>query len=127
MRRETRPGCTVPERLLGRMVDGPTEVGKPTRHVPVRTCVGCRKRGERFQLVRVVQQDGRIVRDEHANLPGRGAWLHNDPGCFEKALKRRAFCRALRAEELDVTGLMELPPWGGNQAARGASPEGKAE
>ncbi|WP_371151883.1 YlxR family protein [Buchananella felis] len=117
----------MPKRALVRIGGGPAKASNPTSHVPVRTCVGCRKRGERNQLVRVVQLDGRVVLDEYASLPGRGAWLHHETGCLEKALKRRAFPRALRVEELDVTGLMELLPLGGNQAARGASPVGKAE
>jgi predicted RNA-binding protein YlxR (DUF448 family) len=32
-------------------------------------------------------------------LPGRGAWLCGaSPGCVDRAIKRRAFNRALRAE-----------------------------
>ena len=30
--------------------------------------------------------------------PGRGAWLCDDPACFESAKRRRAFGRALRAD-----------------------------
>jgi predicted RNA-binding protein YlxR (DUF448 family) len=38
--------------------------------------------------------------------PGRGAWLHPSPACFDLALRRRAFTRALRcAGPLDTTGL----------------------
>ncbi|WP_245900413.1 YlxR family protein [Prauserella shujinwangii] len=40
--------------------------------------------------------DGHLVVDERRRLPGRGAWLHPDPGCLTKAERRRAFPRALR-------------------------------
>ncbi|WP_406249804.1 YlxR family protein [Microbacterium sp. M] len=63
---------------------------------PVRTCVGCRARASRSDLLRVVAQDGALVIDERAVLPGRGAWVHPDPECLDKALRRRAFARALR-------------------------------
>ena len=45
-----------------------------------------------------------MVVDEGRSMPGRGAWLHPDPGCLETAERRRALGRALRnAALLDVT------------------------
>ncbi|MBN9632139.1 MAG: YlxR family protein [Actinobacteria bacterium] len=73
----------------------------------VRTCVGCRSRAPRPSLLRVVLRNSEIVADPSATLPGRGAWLHPVDECLDLALKRRAFGRALRAEEsLDPTA-----PW----------------
>ena len=63
---------------------------------PVRTCVGCRARAPRSALLRVVAQDGILVADEKALLPGRGAWVHDTDACVEVAIRRRAFGRALR-------------------------------
>ncbi len=75
---------------------------------PVRTCVGCRERGPRSVLVRVVRVDGdgqpRAVVDPGRSLPGRGAWLHADLQCLELAERRRALPRALRTRTLDVAG-----------------------
>ena len=69
----------------------------------VRTCVGCRTRALRSALLRVVSQNGSLVIDERAALPGRGAWLHPTPECMEAALRRRAFVRALRVSgDLDT-------------------------
>lgn len=65
---------------------------------PVRTCLGCRSRDARSALLRVVAREGRVVPDQSANLPGRGAWVHPTPACVEAAVKRRAFGRALRHE-----------------------------
>ncbi|NUU17505.1 YlxR family protein [Cellulomonas humilata] len=67
---------------------------------PVRTCVGCRATGPRSALLRVVavtESSVELVVDVGRRMPGRGAWLHPDPGCLEKAERRRAFGRALRA------------------------------
>ncbi len=71
----------------------------------MRTCVGCRGRGSRSVLVRVASVDGHAVVDERRVLPGRGAWLHPDPQCLSQALRRKAFGRALREPDVDVTGL----------------------
>lgn len=70
-------------------------------HRPVRTCIGCRERAGRDELLRVVVEGGQIQPDPHAVLPGRGAWLH--PGCLDAAERRRAFSRALR-----VSGPVDL-------------------
>jgi len=64
--------------------------------VPTRTCVGCRQRGERAQLRRYVAVEGRLVDDVAKSAPGRGAWLHDEPACWERAVVRKAFPRALR-------------------------------
>ena len=68
---------------------------------PTRTCVGCRGTDSWSALLRVVaERDERgqylLVPDPRRRRPGRGAWLHPTSDCFEKALRRRAFGRALR-------------------------------
>ena len=70
---------------------------------PVRTCVGCRERAAKSELLRVVAGAGVLVPDPAGRLPGRGASVHPDPRCVDLAEKRRAFPRALRqAGPLDV-------------------------
>ncbi|WP_448609652.1 YlxR family protein [Geodermatophilus sp. URMC 60] len=64
--------------------------------IPVRTCVGCRKRAPVTELLRVVARDGALVPDSRRRLPGRGASLHPTPECLHAAERRRAFPRALR-------------------------------
>ncbi|WP_125775218.1 YlxR family protein [Antribacter gilvus] len=74
---------------------------------PVRTCVGCRERDQRSALVRLVLDRSapqpRLVVDDRACLPGRGAWVHPATRCLELAERRKAVPRALR-----VTGLLDL-------------------
>ncbi|WP_084608872.1 MULTISPECIES: YlxR family protein [Thermocrispum] len=76
-------------------------------HQPVRTCVGCRKRGLRSELVRVVALRGRAVVDHRRRLPGRGAWLHPDQRCLTQAIRRKALPRALRVSGQLDTGELE--------------------
>lgn len=64
--------------------------------IPVRTCVGCRKRAPVTDLLRVVVRDGALVPDPRRRLPGRGASVHPTPECLRAAERRRAFPRALR-------------------------------
>ncbi|MEP6629310.1 MAG: YlxR family protein [Lapillicoccus sp.] len=82
----------------------------------MRTCVGCRRTDSWSALLRVVAGTGEhdstltgvvmLVPDPRHRLPGRGAWLHPSTTCFEQAVRRRAFTRALRLQAgPDVTAL----------------------
>nr|WP_309225335.1 YlxR family protein [Quadrisphaera sp. INWT6] len=74
--------------------------------------MGCRQRGDRSRLLRVVAAvEGApvvAVPDPGARLPGRGAWLHPDRACLDLAERRRAFARALRVQgPVDATAVRE--------------------
>lgn len=70
---------------------------------PVRTCIGCRSRAPVADLVRFVADPvtGHPVLDPTRTAPGRGAHLHDADACFDLALRRRAFPRALRSAAID--------------------------
>lgn len=86
------------------MVSGRTRV----RACPERTCVGCRKRAAKQELLRIRAIEGGCVPDPQGSLPGRGAYLHPDPACLDLAVRRRAFPRAFRLQEtLDTEALRE--------------------
>ncbi|MEO5876773.1 MAG: YlxR family protein [Streptosporangiaceae bacterium] len=83
------------------------------RSAPQRTCVGCRVRAARSDLLRVVAVESEgvgfaLAPDPPKRLPGRGASLHPDLACLELALRRRAFTRALRLTQMpDASALRE--------------------
>ncbi|WP_344821807.1 YlxR family protein [Actinocorallia longicatena] len=85
---------TPPRLRRGRLTDG--GFTRPGPACAVRTCVGCRAREARADLLRVVAVEGVLVPDPRKRLPGRGASVHPDLGCLEQAIKRRAFIKALR-------------------------------
>ena len=64
---------------------------------PTRTCVGCGGKAPQRALVRLRAEGDRVIVDRERS-GGRGAWLHPAEPCLERAARRRAFGRALRAE-----------------------------
>ncbi|MFD9910197.1 YlxR family protein [Streptomyces sp. NPDC059063] len=65
---------------------------------PERTCVGCRERAAKSDLLRTVAVEGVCVPDPSGTLPGRGAYVHPALVCLDLAVRRRAFPRALRVQ-----------------------------
>jgi hypothetical protein len=67
------------------------------RHVPQRTCSGCGLKGGKREFVRVVRTDsGSVIVDATGKKAGRGAYLCQDPTCWESSLKRGRLEHALR-------------------------------
>lgn len=78
------------------------------RVCPERTCVGCRERAAKKDLLRIVAIEGECVPDHRGTLPGRGAYVHPVLVCLDLAVRRRAFPRALRVQgALDVVALRQ--------------------
>ncbi|MFC9098857.1 YlxR family protein [Streptomyces sp. NPDC057072] len=78
------------------------------RACPERTCVGCRERAAKIELLRTVVVEGDCVPDPCGTLPGRGAYVHPVSACLDLAVRRRAFPRALRVPgPLDTKALRQ--------------------
>ncbi|MFO7623321.1 MAG: YlxR family protein [Anaerolineales bacterium] len=67
------------------------------KHVPHRTCVGCRAVLPKRTLIRVVRGLDGVHVDLTGKSPGRGAYLHDQRSCWERGLKG-ALANALRTE-----------------------------
>jgi predicted RNA-binding protein YlxR (DUF448 family) len=62
-----------------------------------RTCVGCRGKANKRDLLRIVRVDeGLVAVDPSGSAPGRGTYVHPDAECVESALEHGAVARALR-------------------------------
>ena len=70
---------------------------EPPDRSPIRTCVGCRVRAAKADLLRIVVAGDEVVADPQGRLAGRGAYLHHARECWELAVRRKAVLRALRA------------------------------
>ena len=83
----------VPQLDISQRTDGPR----------CRTCIGCRERATKRELLRIVAgTDAEAARlavvapDPSGTAPGRGAHLHPTSECLALAERKRAFSRALR-------------------------------
>lgn len=84
-------------------------LAKP-RHVPQRTCVGCRETGAKREFVRVVRTPiGTVEVDPTGKKSGRGAYLCQRVECWQAALKKDRLGHALRTtlSEADRTVLLQ--------------------
>lgn len=57
------------------------------KHVPQRTCVGCREVLPKRKMVRIVRTVDGVQIDPTGKLPGRGAYLHDRQECWERGVK----------------------------------------
>jgi len=60
---------------------------KSIRHIPQRTCVGCRETLSKLELMRIVRTPEGVMYDATGKANGRGAYLHAKRSCWERALK----------------------------------------
>ena len=68
-----------------------------TRHVPQRTCIGCRTASAKREFVRVVRTpEGAVEVDPSGKRAGRGAYVCAQRSCWEEAIKKDRLARALR-------------------------------
>ena len=67
------------------------------RHVPQRTCVGCREVQPKRSLIRIVRGPEGVKIDMSGKAPGRGAYIHDSHTCWQAAL-HGALARALNME-----------------------------
>lgn len=68
------------------------------KHIPQRTCIGCREVQGKRTLVRLVRTaEGEVVLDPTGKKSGRGAYVHPEKACVEAALKGERLRHALKA------------------------------
>lgn len=67
------------------------------RHIPQRTCVGCREVLAKRTLIRLVRTPEGVRVDPTGKAAGRGAYLHDRRACWEAGLKG-PLARALKVE-----------------------------
>ncbi|MQW85347.1 RNA-binding protein [Sinorhizobium saheli] len=77
----------------------PSDRGPKDRSAASRTCIVTRQNGSPDELIRFVAgPDGRVVPDLKRQLPGRGCWVGAERRLVEKAVAKKLFARALRAD-----------------------------
>ncbi|MDK1491483.1 RNA-binding protein [Sinorhizobium sp. 7-81] len=77
----------------------PSDKGPKDRSGSSRTCIVSRESGSPDELIRFVAgPDGRVVPDLKRQLPGRGCWVKAERALVEKAVAKKLFARALKAD-----------------------------
>lgn len=66
------------------------------KHVPQRTCIICRRTLSKRELNRIVRSPEGVRYDPTGKASGRGAYLCDDPECWERAIQSKALDRALK-------------------------------
>jgi len=72
------------------------------KHVPQRTCVVCRETSAKRSLMRIVRTaDAGVQVDPSGKRNGRGAYLCNQPSCWQRAIETDVLEKALRTSLTD--------------------------
>ncbi len=73
-----------------------------------RMCIVTRESGSPDELIRfVAAPDGTVVADLKRQLPGRGCWVKIDRSLVDKAVAKKLFARALKADVKAASDLGE--------------------
>lgn len=59
--------------------------------MPERTCVSCRKKGEKEDFLRISEKEGNYVFDKEMKIQSRGFYVCKSPSCIEKLSKNRKY------------------------------------
>ena len=67
------------------------------KHQPQRTCIVCRTVHDKRALVRLVRTpEGTVIIDPTGKANGRGAYLCQNPACWERGLHKKVLANALK-------------------------------
>ena len=66
----------------------------------IRTCIACRTRKNKEQLLRIIAKDNTAVIDETQKENTRGMYICNNADCINKLLKAKDITKCLK---IDVT------------------------
>ena len=69
-----------------------------TKRVPLRTCIGCRVTDLKRDLIRIVRSSNGVQVDQTGKQAGRGAYVHAQRECWDRALRGTQVSQALRIE-----------------------------
>lgn len=66
------------------------------KRIPQRTCIACRQEEGKRSLLRLVRTGEGVMLDVTGKKAGRGAYVHPQRSCWERALRTSLLQRALR-------------------------------
>lgn len=68
------------------------------KHIPERTCIACRKKGEKSNFIKVVlDKSGRVLIEKDTKLDGRGAYIcKGSEECLNKCEKSKILSKVFK-------------------------------
>ncbi len=66
------------------------------KHIPMRSCIACRKSFPKRELIRLVYTPEGVQVDLTGKAAGRGAYICNQPECRMRAMNAKVLSDALR-------------------------------
>ena len=68
------------------------------KHIPERTCIACRKKGDKSNFIKVVlDKSGKVQVEKDVNLSGRGAYICKDKmDCILKCEKSKILSKVFK-------------------------------
>ncbi|MBI4675154.1 MAG: YlxR family protein [Chloroflexi bacterium] len=101
------------------------------KHIPQRTCIGCRTVQAKRELLRIVRTPtGQVVADPSGKKNGRGTYIHKTRECFETVLSapgklQHALNLQAPLARQDLEALAELAKTFPAQTAAGSAMKGQ--
>ncbi len=82
---------------------------KELKSAPQRTCVVCRRKTDKKDLLRVVcDKEGFLAVEEGKKLAGRGAYIHSKVECIVKAGNLRIWQKVFKRSDVNQVGVIAL-------------------
>ena len=85
-------------------------MAKGKGRIPRRTCIVCGRVAAKSDLVRLIlDEEGRVIRDELGTGKGRGAYVCKSSSCLEKGIDRGRSQRAFRGRKVVSVSPLWVP------------------
>ena len=69
------------------------------KHIPERTCIACRRKKPKRELIRIVRTpQNSVIMDTRGKESGRGAYICRSRDCWTDSLKRKRVSYALKVD-----------------------------
>jgi len=75
--------------------------------IKIRTCIACRSKKHKEELLRIVSKNGLAVLDEKQKVNARGIYICNDKTCISKLLKAKDITKCIKVDA-SKESIMEL-------------------
>ncbi len=72
-----------------------------------RTCIGCRQKRQKTELIRIINHNGSVQVDLKQKLEGRGAYICKNKKCFETIRKGNKLKNALKTNNIETVKILE--------------------